>query len=440
MARVLIVDDDRSFRESLAETLAGLGHQSVAAESGKQGLALIEQGGIDAVFLDFRLPALTGLEVLREIKRIPAGRGIPVIMLTAYASADNTIEAMKLGAFDHLAKPAGRAAIERALKEALRSGFAPVELATGAKPGEFIARSESMREVVKLIGRAAATDATVLITGETGTGKEEVARALHQHSARADKPFVAINCSAIPRDLLESELFGHVRGAFTGATSTRIGLFRHADGGTVLLDEIGDMSADLQAKLLRVLEESVIVPVGAERSVTVNTRILAATHRNLAEEVRAGRFREDLYYRLNVLHIHIAPLCERREDIATLADYFLTQASNPPKTLSAAARQKLEEHPWPGNVRELRNVIERATILARGTRIEADDLGISSQDPVSATAQPADTLPAALAQLEEAMIRKALAESGGNRAEAARRLGIHRQLLYAKLRHYGIEL
>ncbi|MBI2295727.1 MAG: sigma-54-dependent Fis family transcriptional regulator [Betaproteobacteria bacterium] len=440
MACVLIVDDDRSFRESLVETLAGLGHQTLAAESGKQGLSLIERGGIDAVFLDFRLPDTTGLDVLREIKRLPAGRGIPVIMLTAYASADNTIEAMKLGAFDHLAKPAGRAAIERALVEALRSGGLSMGVAAVAKPGEFVARSELMREVVKLIGRTAATDATVLITGETGTGKEEVARALHQHSARAGKPFVAINCAAIPHDLLESELFGHVRGAFTGATSTRIGMFRQADGGSLLLDEIGEMSGDLQAKLLRVLEEGAIVPVGAERSVSVNTRILAATHRNLAEEVTAGRFREDLFYRLNVLQIHVAPLRERREDIAALAEHFLALASDPPKALSAAARQKLEEHAWPGNVRELRNVIERATILARGARIEADDLGFASRGPVSAASQTADTLPAALAQLEEAMIRKALADSGGNRAEAARRLGIHRQLLYAKLRHYGIEL
>jgi two-component system NtrC family response regulator len=440
MARVLIIDDDRSFRESLAETLTALGHQSLAAESGKQGLSLIERGDIDAVFLDFRLPGMTGLEVLREIKRTPAGRKVPVIMLTAYSSADNTIEAMKLGAFDHLAKPAGRVAIERALAEALRSGGTSMEVTTGAKPGELIARSESMREVVKLIGRAAATDATVLITGETGTGKEEVARALHQHSARAGKPFVAINCAAIPRDLLESELFGHVRGAFTGATSTRTGLFRQADGGTLLLDEIGDMSGELQAKLLRALAEKVIVPVGAERPVAVDTRIFAATHHDLGKEVKAGRFREDLFYRLNVLRIHVAPLRERRADIAALAEHFLALASDPPKTLSPAARQELEEHSWPGNVRELRNVIERATILSRGARIEAEDLGLSGNAAGSSAAQPAGTLPAALAQLEEAMIRKALAESGGNRAEAARRLGIHRQLLYAKLRHYGIEL
>jgi len=440
MARILIVDDDGSFRESLAETLSGLGHKALAAESGRQGLALIGHGGIDAVFMDFRLPGMSGLEALREIKRTPAGRAIPVIMLTAYATADNTIEAMKLGAFDHLAKPAGRAAIERALAEALRSAAAPAAATLGARPGDFIAHSPPMREVVKLIGRAAATNATVLITGETGTGKEEVARALHLHSARSGKAFVAINCAAIPRDLLESELFGHVRGAFTGATSTRIGMFRQADGGTLLLDEIGDMSGELQAKLLRVLEEGTIVPVGGEQPVGVDSRILAATHRDLGTEVGAGRFREDLFYRLNVLRIHVPPLRERREDIAALAEYFLALASDPPKTLSAAARQQLEGHAWPGNVRELRNVIERATIFARGARIEADDLGFAAAGPGPADAQSAETLPEALAQLEENMIRRALAESGGNRAEAARRLGIHRQLLYAKLRQYGIEL
>jgi two-component system NtrC family response regulator len=437
MARVLIVDDDASFRESLAETLSALGHQAVAARNGRQGLALADKGGVDAVFLDFRLPDVSGLDVLREMKR-SAQHAVPVVMLTAYASADNTIEAMKLGAFDHLAKPAGRHAIEKALAEALRAAGTPAAASGATRPREFVSRSAAMREVVKLIGRAAASDATVLVTGETGTGKEEVARALHQHSARSGRPFVGVNCSAIPRDLLESELFGHVRGAFTGAVASRAGIFRQADGGTLLLDEIGDMSPGLQAKLLRALEERAILPVGAERAVDVDVRIVAATHRDLAEEVRASRFREDLFYRLNVLHIRISPLRERREDIVPLAEYFLALSSDPPKSLSEAARRKLEEHAWPGNVRELRNVIERATVLSRGGRIDVDDLGLTAPPP--AAARGAETLPAALAQVEEAMIRKALAEAEGNRAEAARRLGIHRQLLYAKLRQYGIEL
>ncbi|MBI3057442.1 MAG: sigma-54-dependent Fis family transcriptional regulator [Betaproteobacteria bacterium] len=437
MPRLLIVDDDAGFRESLTETLESLGHEVVAVESGTQGLASIRQGGIAAAFLDFRLPDASGLDILRQMLAQPVGRGIPVIMLTAYASADNTIEAMKLGAFDHLAKPVGRQAIEKVLVDALQSRVTPGQRTAGVKAHEFLAHSDPMREVVKLIGRAATTDATVLITGETGTGKEEVARALHQHSARADKPFVAINCAAIPHDLLENELFGHVRGAFTGATAARTGIFQQADGGTLLLDEIGDMSAALQAKLLRVLQEGVVVPVGGESGVAVDVRILAATHRDLDQRVRDGDFRQDLFYRLNVLNIRVPPLCERGEDVIALAEHFLALAGDPPKTLTAAAHRALEAHNWPGNVRELKNVIERASVLARGAQIDMADLGLAGPSPVLET--EVSDLPTALSRLEADMIRKALAESGGNRAEAARRLGIHRQLLYAKLRQHGIE-
>ncbi len=439
MTPILIIDDDRSFAESLAETLEALGYQPRAAATGEEGLRLLESGGIDAAFLDFRLPDMTGLDVLRALKEMPEDRRVPVIMLTAYASADNTIEAMKLGALDHLVKPVRRASVERALAEALMSRRAAGERPAPAGEDAFVAVSERMRETMKLIGRASASDATVLITGETGTGKEMVARALHRYGPRASHRFVAVNCAAIPRDLLESELFGHVRGAFTGATATRIGIFQQADGGTLLLDEIGDMSPDLQAKLLRVLEERVVVPVGADRGASVSVRVLAATHRDLLSEVESGRFRRDLFYRLNVISIAIPPLRERREDIAALAAHFLALASEPPKTLSAAAREMLEGYDWSGNVRELRNVIERATILARGACIDVADLGLPTP-PSAVTATPMDTnLPAALAQFEQSMIRKALQESGGNRAEAARRLGIRRQLLYAKLRQYGID-
>ena len=435
--RVLIVDDDAGFRESLAETVESLGHEALVAETGARGLALTKQGGIDAAFLDFRLPDASGLDVLRDMLSAPAGRGVPVIMLTAYASADNTIEAMKLGAFDHLAKPVGRQAIEKVLAEVLRSSGASTHTMARPETHEFVAQSGPMREVVKLIGRASTTDATVLITGETGTGKEEVARALHQHGARAGKPFVAVNCAAIPRDLLESELFGHVRGAFTGAMAARTGIFQQAHGGTLLLDEIGDMSADLQAKLLRVLQEGVVVPVGSDRAVAVDVRIVAATHRDLDQRVKGGTFRADLFYRLNVLHIHVPPLRERAEDVIALAAYFVALASDPPKTLTPAARRALQTHTWPGNVRELQNVIERATVLTRGAQIDAADLGL----PIPSVVQETQVvnLPQALSQLEAEMIRKALAESAGNRAEAARRLGIHRQLLYAKLKEHGLD-
>ena len=442
MARVLIIDDDRSFRESLAETVSSLGYEAIVAARGEQGLALLGRGGIDAVFLDFRLPDMTGIAVLRAIKGKPGSETPPVIMLTAHTSVDNTIEAMKLGAFEHLAKPIGRRTVENMLSAAMASRGSAAQRATQVDEGEFIASSERMRETVKLIGRAAASEATVLITGETGSGKEIVARALHRHSMRAAHPFVAINCAAIPQDLLESELFGHMRGAFTGATASRTGIFAQADGGTLLLDEIGDMSANLQAKLLRVLAEGVILPLGAERPQAVDVRLLAATHRDLGQQVAAGRFREDLFYRLNVINIPVPPLRERHEDIIALAEYFLVLASDTPKTLSAEARHGLETYSWPGNVRELRNVIERATILARGASIEIADLGLTGTafTPIShEAAHPARHLPMALAQLEERMIRTALAETAGNRAETARRLGIRRQLLYAKLRHYGIE-
>jgi two-component system NtrC family response regulator len=327
--------------------------------------------------------------------------------------------------------------IEKILVGALRSRSIPAAAREPGTEQDFIVHSEAMREVVKLIGRAAASDATVLITGETGSGKEEVARALHRYSARAARPFVAINCAAIPRDLLESELFGHVRGAFTGATAPRAGVFQQADRGSLLLDEIGDMSADLQAKLLRVLELGAIVPVGGERGTQVDVRILAATHQNLERLVAESGFRPDLFYRLNVLQIRIPPLRERRADIIPLAEHFLAQASEPPKALSEDACSVLQGFPWPGNVRELRNVVERASVLVRGSRIDASDLGLDERGSVA----PEDaTLPSALSKLEETMIRKAIVEAAGNRAEAARRLGIRRQLLYAKLRQYGIGL
>ncbi|WP_374564316.1 sigma-54-dependent transcriptional regulator [Nitrosomonas sp.] len=441
MARILIVDDDAGFSESLAETVASLGHEVLIAKSGKQGLVFLERHKLDAIFLDFRLPDMSGINMLRAIKRKPDSNP-PVIMLTAYSSVDNTIEAMKLGAFEHLAKPVERQTIESILRSALTMhGMTPRYTAVPHED-QFIARSECMRGVAKLIGRAAGSSATVLITGETGSGKEIVARALHQHSARALHSFVAVNCAAIPQELLESELFGHVRGAFTGAITNRAGIFRQANGGTLLLDEIGDMSGNLQAKLLRVLAEGMIVPLGAEQPLPVDVRLLAATHRDLGQLVAEGKFRQDLFYRLNVINIHVPPLRERRDDIPALAEYFIAQACDPPKVLSAEARKTLEMHSWPGNVRELRNVIERATVLSRGSMIEVKDLGLA--DPVAPIASPTMTgashhLPVALAQLEETMIKTALAEAGGNRAETARRLGIRRQLLYAKMRYYGIE-
>jgi two-component system NtrC family response regulator len=304
----------------------------------------------------------------------------------------------------------------------------------------FVGSSEAMRAVQKTIGMLADSNATVLVSGETGTGKELVARAIHDHGRRGDKPFVAVNCAAIPAELIESELFGHVRGAFTGAVGERAGAFREADKGTLFLDEIGDMNIAMQAKLLRALQERMVRPVGG-KPVPVDARVIAATHRDLGRHVRDGGFREDLFYRLHVVPIHLPPLRERVAEIVPLAEHFLAHAGN--KRLAADAARLLVEHAWPGNVRELKNAMERAAALARGDVIAASDLDFIGRARASEPAArdwPEEDLPSATARLEAMLIRRALAKSGGNRAEAARLLGIHRQLLYAKLKQHGLDL
>jgi two-component system NtrC family response regulator len=455
MAHLLVVDDDAAFRETLAETLQGLGHATTEVGNGTDALGALRSARFDAVFLDHRMPGMDGLQTLAAMKaqlaRVP-----PVIVLTAYASGGNTIDAMRLGAFDHLTKPIRRDAVIEVLARALRRDDAAPAASSAAEVGDaaaLIGPSEAMREVHKRIGLAVASTAPVLVLGETGTGKEMVARALHRHSSRAGAPFVAINCAAIPKELLESELFGHVRGAFTGATGDRPGCFRAADGGVLLLDEIGDMPLAVQAKILRTLQEGEVTPLGSHRTVKVDVRVVAATHRDLGAAVQDGRFREDLFYRLNVLSIHVPPLRERLADILPLGEHFLRRAAardgnGPAKALSADAAQRLLRHPWPGNVRELRNLMERCHVLVRHRVIGVDDLGLDSAVATASRAPPdADLpttwldgeLPAAVERLERLLIAHALAHTQGNRAEAARRLGIHRQLLYRKMAQYGLD-
>ena len=473
MARILIIDDDEAFAAALGETLQGLGHEAVVCNGGQAGLDAARRSRFDAVFLDHRMAGMDGLQTLRamraELTRLP-----PVIVLTAFASGGNTIEAMRLGAFDHLAKPISRQAVADVLARAVRSEAPAARTASTApedRPGdeELIGVSDAMREVHKRIGLAAASPQPVLVLGETGTGKEMVARALHRHSSRAGGPFVAINCAAIPRDLLESELFGHVRGAFTGATADRPGCFRAADGGVLLLDEIGDMDAAVQAKILRVLQEGEVTPLGGHKTLRVDVRVVAATHRDLAAAVRDGRFREDLFYRLDVLSIHLPPLRERLADILPMAEHFLRRAADgrqadptqPAKRLTATAAQWLLRQPWPGNVRELRNLMARCDALVRHHAIGAEDMadvsrphardeapsglgdGVASGGGGPTPALLEDWLdaglPAAVERLERWMIVQALARSAGNRAEAARRLGIHRQLLYRKMGQFGLD-
>ncbi|WGD56036.1 sigma-54 dependent transcriptional regulator [Bradyrhizobium sp. CB1650] len=437
MATILIVDDDAALRDGLAEALADLGHTPRLAASGREGLAALSDD-VDAVLLDLRMPGgMDGIEVLRRIRS--QRKAPPVVVLTAFASAANTIEAMRLGAFDHLSKPIGREEL-KALLSRLPARAHPIVEPTRDAGDSLIGSSEEMRRVQKAIGLAADSDAIVLIRGETGTGKELVARALHIYGKRKDGPFVAVNCAAIPEDLLESELFGHMKGSFTGATADRAGAFRDAADGTLFLDEIGDMPLAMQAKILRALQEQVVTPVGG-KPVRTTARVIAATHRDLAKLVAANEFREDLYYRLNVVPIAIPPLRERAADIVPLAEHFLARVAAPSgrhKRLNAAAIEKLQQHGWPGNVRELRNVIERAYILTRADVIGPGDIDTSRAEVHSANSLLDADLPAAVAQLEKTMILRALEACDGNRTEAARRLGINRQLLYTKMQRYGI--
>jgi DNA-binding NtrC family response regulator len=437
MPTILIVDDDAAMRDALSEVVRDSGHDVRTARSGEAALAVLDDEPIDAMLLDLRMPGIDGLEVLRRIR----GRSQrpPVTVLTAHATAANTIEAMRLGAFDHLTKPISRADLIRVMLGMLAAGqSAPQDRGTKLPEG-LIGASEAMRTVQKTIGVVADNDATVLITGETGTGKELVARAIHEHGARSAKPFVPVNCAAIPAELLESELFGHMRGAFTGATVDRPGAFRQAEDGTLFLDEIGDMDTAMQAKILRALQEKIITPVGGKPA-HVDVRVIAATHRDLRRSVTEGKFREDLFYRLYVVPIHLPPLRERIADIVPLAEYFLGRAGG--KSLSAEAAARLVAHRWPGNVRELRNTMERVAVLGRGQVIGNDDLDFIdlANMPAAMADWPDEDLPSATARLEELLIRRALARSAGNRAEAARLLGIHRPLLYAKMKRYGLEL
>jgi DNA-binding NtrC family response regulator len=443
MTTVLIVDDEKDLREGLSETVHDLGYEALVAASGREALAAAATNKPDAVLLDLRMPDMDGLQVLTRLRAAADGANVPVAIITAYATAANTIEAMRLGAFDHLTKPIGREDLASLLQRMIRSHApkSPPRNLPDADgfPETLIGSSPSMREVQKTIGLVADSDATVLITGETGTGKEVVARTIHRVGARSNGPFMALNCAAIPQDLLESELFGHVRGAFTGAILERKGAFREANGGTLFLDEIGDMDLAMQAKILRALQERMVTPVGGKPQ-KVDVRIVAATHRDLEQWVKQGRFREDLFYRLNVVPIELQPLRKRSADILALAEHFLAMASSPNKQLSEDALQRLAGHAWPGNVRELRNAMERVAVMCRGGIVAASDLDFLASSAPDADENGGDDghLSSAVERLERRLIAEALKESKGNRAEAARRLGIHRQLLHTKIEKYGL--
>lgn len=442
---ILVVDDDPVMREMVGELLDASGHPSVLAGSAEEALAAIDEGtDYGCVVSDVQMPGMNGLELLGALReRCPQ---TPVVLMTSFGSIEVAVEAMRLGAHDFVTKPFQSERLLLTLERALENRELVDEnkrlraaAARAASFGELVGKSLAMNEIYALIRKIASNRSNVLITGESGTGKEVVARTIHVSGARGGKPFVPINCTAMPEGLLESELFGHVRGAFTGAHGNKKGLFEAANGGTLFLDEIGDMSPALQGKLLRVLQDQEIRPVGGNEAIKVDVRLLAATNRDLRADIAEGRFREDLYYRLNVIPVHIPPLRERPEDIAPLARAFVErQSEGRPRTLSENAIRKLARAPWAGNARELENCIERSLALSDGDEIHAADILIPD-DPAhgdgtleEAIAQLARQRGMTLSELGDLYVESVLEATGGRKSEAARILGVNRRTLYRR--------
>jgi len=469
MARVLIVDDDPSMRYSLTRLLQADGLEVCAGKNGEEALHLFAENKPDLVIMDIRMPGLSGLEVLKIIKdQDPKSL---VILMTAFGTTDTAIEAMKFGAFDYILKPFAVPQMKRLVMRALEIAQMMKKVVSWAgqpqQTGEgeaIVGSSLAMQEIYKIIGQVAPTEVTVLLRGESGTGKELIARAIYHHSSRADKPFLPVNCAAIPETLLESELFGHEKGAFTGALTRRIGKFEQAQGGTIFLDEIGDMTPATQAKILRVLKDGQFERLGGSERITVNVRLIAATNKDLEKAIREGSFRQDLYYRLQVVTIFLPPLRERKEDIPELVSYFLKKFGpqiNPKVTeISAEALEKLMRYSWPGNVRELENVIKRGLILARGSALLSEDFPLEDTQTVDLQKQmdleeklelliePVFKELKELARssgqidfistVEKMLIKKALQETKGNQVQAATLLGINRNTLRSKMERYKI--
>ncbi|MBM4306691.1 MAG: sigma-54-dependent Fis family transcriptional regulator [Deltaproteobacteria bacterium] len=450
--RILIVDDEESFRNVLTVILKKEGYEVEGAANGEEGLSKVASTEFDHVLCDIRMPQMDGLEFLQASKK--AGTEAPIIMMSAYGTVDTAIEAMKLGAYDYISKPFKPDEIILTLKKAeererLRkeNELLRKEVKKEYSFENIVSKNEKMNKIFEIIRKVAPYKSTILITGESGTGKELVAKAIHYHSDRAKRLFVPVNCGAIPENLLESELFGHVKGAFTDAIRTKKGLFEEADEGTIFLDEIGELPSQLQVKLLRVLQEGEIRRVGESKSIQVDVRIIAATVKDLAREVNEGRFREDLFYRLNVLHIYIPPLRERKEDIPLLLQHFINKHNQTlnknVKDVESKAIESLMNYKWSGNVRELENTIERAVVLTDGERIEIDHLPFEIQNfqnevPMVPMAEEEYSIKKASRMLEMGLIRKALRKTKGNHTQAARLLEIsHRALLY-KIKDYGI--
>jgi DNA-binding NtrC family response regulator len=446
--KIIVIDDDHGMREMVEDFLLSKKYQCQAFSLATEAFEAIQDMDLDqlaAIVTDQNMPQMDGLEFTQRMQKYAPD--IPVIIMTAYASIDSAIEATRQGAFSYLSKPFKLTEFEVTLQKAMQLRALKKEnqnlkdsVRSGWRFGKIIGKSRPMREVFEMIDKIAPAQSTVLITGDSGTGKELVARAIHERSGRKDRPFVAINCSAIPENLLESELFGHVKGSFTGAMSDKKGLFEEAQGGSLFLDEIGDLDLNLQAKLLRVLQEKAIKPVGANREKPVDVRVITATHKNLIRSIEEDLFREDLYYRLSVLPIHLPPLRQRKEDIPLLANYFLekyaSMNNSKTKSFSGAALRQLMEHSWNGNVRELENVIERISVLSKSEVVDSIDLPYSKSQPevgedfFMASTEDWPTLEELNRRYTEAVLSK----TGGRKEKAAQILGINRRTLYRKER------
>jgi nitrogen regulation protein NR(I) len=446
--RVLVVDDEANMRRVLSALVRREGFETVEAANGVAALEILDEEKVDAVLTDLKMPQMNGIELLAEVRRRRVG--IPVILLTAHGTIGSAVEALKRGAFDFLTKPFEPDEIRQVVAKAVATRKLE-EAETHIEPDEdpdrlLLGRSPALRAVKQVIERVAPTTATVLIGGESGTGKELVARSLHLHSGRHEQPFVKVNCAAIPEGLIESELFGHEKGAFTGASVRKPGRFELADGGTLFLDEIGEMPLPAQPKLLRAIQEGRFYRVGGTGTISVDVRIVAATNRDLEEEVRTGRFREDLFYRLNVVPVTLPTLSERREDVPSLAEFFLRRVVERlgvgARALSAEALSTLARHDWPGNIRQLENTIERAALLSDGPSIEVDDLPAEIARPCEELTDPGASLRervrSATRRIEREAIVEALAATQGNVTRAAEQLGLSRRGLQLKMKELAI--
>ena len=446
-ARILVIDDDESMRDSCRQALSRKAGRVEVAEDGLSGLEILEKEAFDLVILDLKMPGLSGMEVLKKIKQeYPE---VVVIVITGYATVESAVDAMRDGAYDFLPKPftpgSLRAIVGRAMDArelVLENILLRSELEASVGSEVIIGKSEPMRKVEEVMRKVSPTDTTVLLYGQSGTGKELMARAIHRHSSRNDKPFVVVDCGSLVENLFESELFGHVKGSFTGATATKYGRLELANGGTVFFDEIGNISMNVQTKLLRVLQEREITKVGSTQVIKVDVRVIAATNRDLQKAVQAGTFRDDLFYRLSVVPITLPPLRERRDDIPPLANYFLKKYNQKRKkdvhAISTKAMKALVEHDWPGNVRELENAIERAVVLTENDTIEPSDLlyyGLNA----STIPEPDMDRPRRLTDVEKEHIVRTLEMFGGHKGKTANWLGIDRKTLRSKLRRYGLD-